>query len=274
MSFNYPVFNYHIVLRRIFNTSAHIVLLITLANCPAFANSLLNETIPEHQQHWLNVSEHKVLSIYLEEETGTAYGGALIIPDLKEHPASRGISNNIRTALAAKKWHTLALELTDIDPNDNQLNSDIIQAGLELLNSKGIYNIVIIGKGTGASHAIHYLAESAKNNNPLLASVRALVTIDVNHSALNSTINTLEQISALSTVYLDAYTSNNQQQQLLAKSRRQAARHLISADRQQSKYNQLKLPPQIDSYSIEENLISKRIRGWLNKNIAGFIIKN
>jgi hypothetical protein len=268
------LFNYQALLSHRFNPALYLLLLIAAVNHPALADSPLNETKPEHQQHWLNVDNNKVLSVYIEEKSDDAYGAALILPNFNEHPANRGAINNLRIALASQKWHTLALDLTAIDSNNTQLNTDIIQAGIELLNSKGIYNIVIIGKGTGATHAIQYLAENTKNNNPLLASIRTLITIDADHSTL-SNINILEQISALSTVYLDAYTSNDQQQRLLAQSRRQAARHLINtADRQKSRYIQLKLPPPTDIYSAKENATSKRIRGWLNKNIAGFSVSN
>jgi hypothetical protein len=229
----------------------------------------LSDPALRDQQHWLTVGDQLISSLYLSQVGGDTHGGVLLIPNLNMRPSEQGIINSLRNALPESHWHTLALNLSNKGPYDEQLVSQSIAAGVKFLNDEGIYNIAIIAEGAGAAQAIHFLADSSPVDDVKLQSVRALIIIAANNNVPGSDIKTLEKLSTIELPILDAYSAHNYSQRQLADARKRA----MHKTKVQSVYRQITLPNQVNYYRKNENHITKRIRGWMDKNISGFTVE-
>lgn len=232
------------------------------------SQSPLDKTIAEFQKVWLNIDDQKELAFYLNETSGKSHGGVLLIPNLNQHPASYGLINNLRHSLANNHWHTLAVNMSGAEP---RLAMKIIDAGVAYLNSQGIYNIALLGEGAGAAQALHYAAmlppiNPAENK---FNKIRAVLLINANKhlpSSSNDT-DTLATFSKIKLPIFDAYASSNYQQKKRAEARSRAAQRDITTP-----YQQVRLPQVADFRLNGDNRITKRIRGWLDQNVAGFMV--
>ena len=228
--------------------------------------SLTDQQVPDREKAWLAVAGSPSLAFYLSEITGRAYGGVLLLPKLNHHPASLGSTNTMRHALAANHWHTLALNPEDADEARTMA---MIAAGIIYLNQQGVYNIAILGEGLGAAQALRYVA-SLKPKDPSQGEfnvVRALVMINADNKIAGSENNTLDNLSSIKMPILDAFSNNDFRQQRQADERKRAAHRPVNRF-----YQQVRIPLSADRQDNKDNPITKRIRGWLDKNAAGFMV--
>ena len=237
------------------------------SNPPTYQQSLLDRQVAEHEKALLNVAGQQHLAFYLSETTGTAHGGLILLPDLGRHPASNGTINTLRQSLASHHWHTLALNSSQLSDKSSQ---QLIDAAVLYLNQQGVFNIAILGEGVGAAQALHYAANLPPINpeQELNYQIRALLMINANNRIPNSDINILKQLSTITLPVLDAYSSSDYFEQQLAKDRKRSANRLMKG----KKYQQIRLPQTNGSKQGLDNRISKRIRGWLDNNVAGFMV--
>lgn len=213
---------------------------------------------------WLQVGSGKQPAFYLPETSRTTYGGALIVPDSGNHPENQGSINRLRHDLANNHWHTLALDISGLNPQEVQ---QAIAAGVAFLNGKGVFNIAIIGKGRGAAYALHYVAGTPPAQGGKIHQIRALVMINADNFVAALKDNPMAPLAKLRRPVLDAYTANNLDQQREAAARRQLARP------GNKRFQQIGLPDYIGFRTLDqENPQSKRIRGWLDKNVAGYMV--
>ena len=75
--------------------------------------------------------------------------------------------------------------------------------------------------------------------------------------------NTLSQLGELDLLVLDAYSSHSSELQHKAQQRKQATRGEIK-----SRYYQARLPQSATSNDPAKDIMSRRIRGWLEKYVA------
>ncbi|MBL4826899.1 MAG: DUF3530 family protein, partial [Spongiibacteraceae bacterium] len=230
-------------------------------------------TVKEEEKAWLTVVNKPLLALYLSETSGKAHGGVLIAPQVTQYPSSRGIINSLRHTLADHHWHTLTLDLTSTIHSDGSMDEDraqkAITAGIKYLNQQGVYNIAILGEGIGAAHALHFVAtlpEASKNSSEI-QQIRALIMINAQNKIPNSTTNTLKAFEKVKLPILDAYSGSDFHSQQQAKQRKNAGRHLNRF------HQQVRLPQTALFQTGYENRITKRIRGWLDKNVAGFMVQ-
>jgi hypothetical protein len=221
------------------------------------------------QQRLLTVGGEQISSLYISQIGGETHGGVLLIPNLNMPPSQQGIINSLRNALPESHWHTLALDLTSKEALSEQLVNQSITAGIKFLNDEGIYNIAIIAEGVGAAQAVHFLGDLSTEDDVKMQSVRALIIIDANNRVPGSETNTLEKLGAIGLPILDAYSINDRSQRKLASFRKKAMYKTTG----KSIYRQISLPNQVDYYRKNENHITKRIRGWMDKHISGFTVE-
>ncbi|WP_101758198.1 DUF3530 family protein [Oceanicoccus sp. KOV_DT_Chl] len=227
---------------------------------------LLDQQVPNHEKIWLNSTGGPQLAFYLNETSGKAYGGVLLIPDTNRHPATAGLLNSLRHSLARNHWHTLAIKVADA--NDEQ-TQQLITAGISQMNQRGIYNLAILGEGAGAAQALAYVASTPASqlNQNQSNQIRAVLLIDGSNQVPNSDLKVLAQLAEIKIPILDAFLSNNYQEQQQAAKRKQAARRHMN-----KLYQQIRLPQVSNFDPKEDNRITKRIRGWLDNNVAGFMV--
>ncbi len=233
----------------------------------AGTESLLDQKVPDNEKVWLPVTGGSELGFYLSEASGKANGGVVLLPKMGQHPATKGSTiNDFRISLSENHWHTLALNIGDAD---EEKTLAFITAGINYLNQQGVYNIAILGEGLGAAQSLHYAASisNVARAPGQFAPIRAVVMIDADNMIPDNDANTLEKLSMIRMPILDAFSSSDYQKQRLADERKRAARKKMNRG-----YQQIRLPPDSGAQQDVDNRITKRIRGWLDKNVAGFMI--
>ena len=225
--------------------------------------SLLDRKAADHEKAWLTVAGNKELAFYLSETTGRAHGGVLLIPGLGGHPNARGMIRLLRQSLADNHWHTLAVDMTGTTEETAQ---QMIIAGIDYLNQQGIFNIAVLGEGMGAAQALHYVSTLSGDQ---LQQIRALLMVNADNRISGSANDTLQQLGEIKVPVLDAYTSGDYVLQQRADERKRAARRLMNKN-----YQQVRLPQPGGTEQTRYLRLSKRIRGWLDNNAAGFMVDN
>lgn len=233
--------------------------------------SLFDLQVDEQEKAWIKVGQQQELAFYLPASSGAALNGVLLIPDIGNHPATFGSINTMRIALSKNHWHTLALNM-GYASEEHAL--DLIAAGIQFLNEKGVYNIAILGEGTGAAQAILYAApksppgaekDETNDSNEKKDQVRALIMINANNSISDDGDETsvLQNISQITIPVLDAFSNGDYIEQRKAEERKNIAR-----GKNDTIYHQIRLPQASGTQQNSDNRVTKRIRGWLDKNIA------
>lgn len=246
------------------------LLAIGLSGSPAFSQQSPPEAAARQtadnsasDQINLNIPAGKQSAFYLAEKSGTAHGGVLIVPDHGEKPNTYGDLNLLRHTLADNHWHTLALDTSNLQPPDIQ---QLIAAGVVYLNGKGVFNIAVLGKGQGTAHALRYVANLPSVAAGSIQQIRALVMINANNVVPTLDGNAMAPLTQLRLPVLDAYQGSNFRQQQQAAERKQLV------NRQNTQYQQARLPYSTTQTPQQESRITKRIRGWLDKHVAGFMV--
>lgn len=231
----------------------------------AAAASQTNKALGENIQ--LIVAGQPQPAFYLSELSGKAHGGVLLIPDIGRSPTIPGNISALRHSLASKHWHTLALDTSDSSDTHTQ---QMIAAGISYLNQQGVFNIAILGEGIGAAQAIHYIAALPviDKNQGGFEQIRALIMINAKNSIPGSRVNTLGKLGVIRQPILDAYSSSELLKQQQATNRKRAARVRTGS----VLYQQIRLPLISHFQQQGENRVTKQVRGWLDKNVAGFMV--
>ena len=134
-----------------------------------------------------------------------------------------------------------------------------VEQGLNKLNELGQYNIVIIANGLSANWAAKFLEKRLNGNNVGYA----LVLIDAKKSNYPD-VDLNDSLSTLDIPMLDIVTDGSAENQYSTKIRKGAMLR-----KQNSKYMQLYLPAIKPDLTQTNNMISRRIRGWLLTHAAG-----
>ena len=223
------------------------------------------------EAEWLTVNKQKVLSIYTESSTDMTQGGAIVLHGIGIHPNWPEIVHPLRSQLPDHGWATLSVQLP-ILPNEAEppeyapLFDEVaprLQAAIAFLKAKGIKNIVIVAHSLGAAMATDYLA----NGKPDRA-VRAFVGIGMNQSA-NPRMDPATSIANIKIPILDIYGSRDLDGVLAsAKARRTAAKKSGHPA-----FQQLKVEGADHFFNGKDDILVKRVRGWLTRNAAGTEIK-
>lgn len=230
-------------------------------------------TVEEDEKAWLAVDGNKLLALYRSDTSGKAHGAVLIIPQTGRYPNAAGAINTLRRSLADHHWHTLALDLASHSKVhgsvDEQQVQKTIAAGIEYLNQQGIYNIAILGEGIGAAHVLSYAATLGNtDNSAALQQVRALILLNAQNAIPNSKTNTLGTFNKVKLPILDAYINGDLLSKQQAEQRRRAARK-----HNHRYYQQIRLARFSSRSQSQQQRVTKRIRGWLDRNIAGFVVR-
>jgi hypothetical protein len=232
------------------------------------ALQLLAEDVPRADIRWLDSSaSNKVFSLYRQPSHGEAKGGVLILPTINRHPASPHVIDTLRITLSENHWHTLAIQLPDHAKDLKELAQQYIQSGIEYLNSQGVFNIVLLGEGTGATHAMEYVHNLPTDNPNNFQQVRGLAMINPRNTIAGTDLVLSDNLKGLKVPVLDIFLDIDYRDQREAKQRQQASRQLPAWQ-----YVQIQLPRVGPNWQQQDNRLTKRVRGWLNKTAAGLTV--
>ena len=221
---------------------------------------------------WLDVGKNKILSIYTENTTEKALGGAIILHGSGVHPNWDQVIRPLRSQLPDYGWSTLSLQLPVLDNEADYkeyipLFKDVaprINAGVKFLKDKGIQNIVIVAHSLGSAMAGYYLAQKAD------PSIRAFVAVGVSGQMnKESKVGYLTSLKTIKVPVLDIFGSNDLPQVLKSeKAKADAARKSGNKN-----YTQVKIAGANHFFDNKDDVLIKRVRGWLKKHAAGTEIK-
>jgi len=217
---------------------------------------------------WLKVGKNKILSIYTENNTDKAMGAAIILHGTGVHPNWDQVIRPLRTQLPDHGWSTLSLQLPVL-ANEASYQEYIplfkeiaprIKAAVAFLKSKGIQNIVIIGHSLGSSMAAYYMANKPD------AAIRAFVAVGVSGNMhKKDKVGYLTSLKTIKVPVLDIYGSIDLAQVLESeKLKAQVARKAGNKN-----YTQLKISGANHFFDNKDDVLIKRVRGWLAKNAHG-----
>lgn len=222
---------------------------------------------------WLKAGKSKIFSIYTEHTTEKAIGGAIVLHGSGVHPNWDQVVRPLRSQLPDYGWATLSLQLpvlaNDADYKEYiPLFKDVaprITAGVKFLQNKGIQNIVIIGHSLGSGMAGYYMAQKPDS------SIRALIAVGVSGVMYkgDSGVGFLTSLKTIKVPVLDIFGSNDLPQVLKGEKLKAATARKAG----NKNYTQIKVNGANHFFDNKEDVLVKRIRGWITKNAPGTEIK-
>lgn len=220
---------------------------------------------------WLKVGKSKVLALYTEHSSEKAQGAAIILHGVGVHPNWDQIVRPIRSQLPDYGWSTLSVQMPVL-ANDAtyaeyaKLFNEIaprINAAVKFLKAKGINNIVIVAHSLGATMAAYYLRKADK-------SIKALVAIgSTGTSFKDKDKNYLKSLETIKLPILDIFGAIDLPEVMQGAE----SKKMIAQKFGNKKYTQIKVAGANHFFDNKEDILIKRIRGWLAKNAAGTEIK-
>ena len=160
--------------------------------------------------------------------------------------------------LAAEAENTDDIDISEILLQDMQ---ERVDTGLSQLNNLGQFNLVIIAQGLSANWAVESLVKRFEQDPELVG--YALIILDAKKSKYPD-YDLNANIAKLNIPILDIHT--NKSPQVLRKVRER--RNAITRT-QNKRYWQIHLPAVRARLPQKHNMISRRVRGWLNTHAAG-----
>ncbi len=171
--------NKHIFLLNSRNCIGFILLVLFSSQQPGASDFAIEERIAEQllknklngSAVWLKTGNQKFLSLYMEASGPKIHGAVIILHGMAGHPDWPNIIAPLRTGLPEFGWSTLSLQMPLLPPDAsvaeyvpllNEVPPRIIPA-IKFFHSKGIYNVVIIGHGLGATMGASFLASGSRS---------------------------------------------------------------------------------------------------------------
>ena len=218
---------------------------------------------------WLSAKgqSEKFLGIYTRETAKVAQGGAIILHGMGAHPDWPDIIFPLRTQLPEYGWTTLSIQMPVLNNDASYIDyaplfaevAGRIDAAIALLKAKGINNIVLIGHSLGATMGAYYLSSNKKTG------IRAFVGIGMSRSTQDKKMDSPTSLANITIPLFDLYGEQDMGSVLDSVERRANA----AAQAGNKYYYQLRIPGADHFFRDQEEVLVKRVRGWLNHYAAG-----
>ncbi|GMR16383.1 MAG: DUF3530 family protein [Gammaproteobacteria bacterium] len=236
-----------------------------------WANQIV-DSIMVGDAEWLKVGNSKILALYTEYTTEKAQGGAIVIHGAGVHPNWDQVIRPIRSQLPDYGWSTLSIQMPVLANDANyseyaKLFNEIaprVDVAVKFLKTKGINNIVIVAHSLGATMAAYYLRKKPDK------SIKALVAIGSTGSLFkDKDKNYFKSLEMIKLPILDIFGAIDLPEVMQTAGRKKE----IARKFGNKKYTQLKVAGANHFFDNKDDVLIKRIRGWLLKNAAGTEIK-
>lgn len=233
-------------------------------------------------QIWLQQNQQQFLSIYHPNNQHPGKGALLILHDDGQHPRWPDTIETISATMPDYGWATLSISLPDIKPSKtkkpaNQSDTSLsqteqqavarIQAALDYLGTQGLLNVILVGSGSGAPRGANLL-QSLPSPGPTpegtkaARAIAALVIINDNNPSELTSLS--PNFNDASMPILDIYFGSQETTLAAAKRRKQMA-----SRSKMKTYQQIRLAELNGLLSLGENRLSKRVRGFIERNAKG-----
>ncbi len=227
----------------------------------------LTERVKLGEPVWLKLGEQEIFSLYTEQNSLLEARGVLIIlHSMGGHPDWPDVITHLRTAFPQQGWSTLSIQLPILAAEDpieayGETSREVglrLKAAVEFLKGKDYENIVVAGYSFGAATAVQYLAGEKSD-------VKGLVGISMMAQPfLSPRLLLLDELAKLKTPVLDIYGSLDRDSIIeAAPDRRLSARKAENVY-----YKQIQIDGADHRYSGVEDVLIKRIRGWMDSLIV------
>lgn len=227
----------------------------------------LAENYEKDEVVWLRAAGRDFLSLYKGYTRNEARGAVIILHGMGAHPDWPDVIRPLRHALPEKGWATLSLHLPVLAPEapiedyGQTVNEakERIRAAIRQLKKWNFHNIVLAGHSFGAASGAHALSAGD------MTQISAFIGISMQaQQFLSPRLNLLKQLEAIDIPVLDIYGSRD----VLEVSRDAADRRLAASKNGNSAYQQLRVDGADHYYRGVEEVLHKRIQGWLSRTIA------
>lgn len=233
---------------------------------------MLAQRVQDGEIVWLGAKEDRFLSIFSEQLTEKAQGAAIIIHGMGGHADWPDIVAPLRRDLPVVGWATLSVQMPILAPSDTladygktvEPGVDRIKLAIQYLRDRKYLNIVIIGHSFGAATVASYLAENRDNR------IQAFVGIAMQaQNFLNPRLDLYQCIERIAIPVLDIYGSRDFDEVVrFADNRRMSGRKTGLRN-----YQQVVIEGADHYFTGQSSLITRRIRGWLDKAAPGVRVK-
>lgn len=239
----------------------------------------------------LDANNHKFLAVFTPESSNFPQGAIILLHDYGGHLDWPRLINPLRTRLPDFGWSTLSLQMpipkdstpaTEYEPLFKEA-SKRIEAGVIFLQAKGIRNIVLVGHGLGASMGAYHLSTNAKTG------IQAYIGISMGLLDTKPELGILQMMEKIRIPILDIFGLNDRPEVTLSAPNRirSAKRGATLAFKNQDikmlsqsiranrpgtdsagfvSFRQIKINGADHFFSQQEDLLIKRIRGWLKRH--------
>lgn len=216
-------------------------------------------------------------ALMIEDISGKPTGGIILLHDAGQHPDWPYLTRSLRLNLPEQGWYSLSIQLPVQDnrlPMENYAKmldeaTPRIEAAIAALKEKKVKPIFIIGHGLGATMGAMYLATHPKGTSGFVG----VGMLDL--PGMDGKLDTATYLQKISLPVLDIYGSMDQDHIVQgAKSRTFAARKGAqgksesSSDKEQITYRQMEIQGADHDFSGLEDILAKRIHGWLLQQIS------
>lgn len=258
-------------------------------------NSLLEQQIERGQAIWLDEGKDRFFSIFMPDLSGTPKGGLIILHDVGSHPNQPEVIAPIRTKLPQHGWATLAIQLSPMKQvadyaKQQETTNKRINKAIEYLQQTGLGNIVLIGHGSGAMAASAYLANKPSSaiqgfvaislavlpkrddpdNIPKLIENISLPILDIYGSRdFSSVTDSAHDRSMAARISSDQATRQKRLEPYM-----RSAQAMSSQQKRQGyiAYRQIRIEGASHDFRGSEEILTKRITGWLERHAKGVAI--
>ena len=232
----------------------------------------LTERAKEGEVVWLNAGNIQYLCLFNEQLTDKAQGAAIIVHSMGSHPDWPEVIAPLRTRLPKMGWATLSIQMPVLAPEEtlSEYGKTVkpgrarLASAIQYLRKEKFLNIVIIGHSFGAAIAAEFLANNKSSR------VQAFVGISMQaQKFLNPTLKLSKNIGEIEIPILDIYGSRDFTEVIQqADGRKQAGRK-----QGRRNYQQVMIEGADHYFTDLDDIIAKRIRGWLDKAAPGVRVK-
>lgn len=231
----------------------------------------LTEAVDEDEVVWLEAKGEKFLSLLIKQTNQKAKGAVIILHGMGAHPDWPQTISPMRKALAEHGWTSVSIQLPVIAPK-NQIEdygktldeaSARIKAAIALVHKNKFRNIVVIGHSFGAVSALYYLQQETEKK------IAAMVAISLNKYAyLKPSVDLLDLIEKSKIPILDIYGTRD----YLEATDQADDRRLAAKKGENSSYKQMEIEGADHSFTKLDDVLIKRVRGWMAKAAPGMSI--
>jgi hypothetical protein len=169
------------------------------------------DSILDGEAVFLKTEQHKFLSIYMESESDSPKGAAIILHGRGYHPNWKDVVYPLRTGLPDHGWHTLSLQMPVLEKTAKYFDYipvfpesfPRIESAITFLESKGIKNIILIAHSCSVHMSMDWIRSRGGRG------INAFIGIGMGATDYKQKIKTPFPLNKITIPILDIYGSDD-----------------------------------------------------------------